>query len=53
MSIRVLVDCEALNYFVRRQSIDNFRLIYAKRESSLTRMTLRFAVDTFVENLNM
>ena len=48
MSLRALVDCGASNSFVRRQSLDNSKLIYIEREIPLTRMTVRLATGASV-----
>ena len=48
MSLRALVDCEASNNFVRRQSLDDRRLKYVERETPTTRMTVSLATGASV-----
>ena len=48
MSLRALVDCGASNNFVRRQSLDNSKIKYIKREIPPTRVKIRLTTGASV-----
>ena len=48
LSLRALVDYEASNNFVRRQSLEDRRLKFVKRDSPPSRMMVRLATDASI-----
>ena len=48
LSLRALVDCGALNNFVRRQSLEGRRLKFIERVTPSTRLTVRLSTGAWI-----